>query len=256
MVFYTEDEANRAEDHSYPHQRQASEGIPALPSDVKKKTTMLVNWGAGRESFSFPFLGVLDLKSALRPGPGNLESWPPPPAPLPAACKGPPAKCSELHSNLDQPRGPARSPRRAGRDEAQGRGRGSAGGPGAEEAAVASAAAPKDGVGGRGWACGRARTLTTPCRRRPRRCTRGWCSAAPRRTPARGPSPGPRPPPPPPCWLPGRRRRLRRAGLSSTLRGRRLAYAAPPGGIAPPLLQLPPLTRKEQGHRLGELENR
>lgn len=58
-------------------------------------------------------------------------------------------------------------------------------------------------VSGWGRACTPAQTLTKPCRRRPLRCTRGWCSAAPRRTPARGPSPGP--PPPPPCWLPSRR---------------------------------------------------
>lgn len=70
LVFYTEDEANRAEDHSYPHQRQASEEIPALPSDVKKKTTMLVNWGAGRESFrSLPG----GSRSKIRAAPGSGE---------------------------------------------------------------------------------------------------------------------------------------------------------------------------------------
>ena len=168
---------------------------------------------------------------ASLPVPGSRPR-PPPPGPSEEQRPGPTARP-----------GPARGPQLADGGAARvgaevgGRGSGPCRGPG--ETAAASAR-PRRGRPGGG-----ARTLTTPCRRRPRRCTRGWCSAAPRRTPARGPSRGPRPPPPPPCWLPGRR--SRRAGLDAPrpLLGPRRASR----GTAPPPLQPPPLARREEGDR-------
>lgn len=71
-LFYIQDEANRADDHSYRHQRQASEGIPALSSDVKKKTTMLVNWGGGAGGESFRSLPG-GPGSKIRGAPGSGE---------------------------------------------------------------------------------------------------------------------------------------------------------------------------------------
>lgn len=198
----------------------------ALQLDVKKKATMLANGagGGGVEGdwgplpFRFPAGGPGSKLRAV-PGSGGVRGcWPQPPTPLPGprqAKAGPRTAASNTQS-LHRLPGPARGSRRRDRSEAKDWGRTGAGGQGAYEAEAASAVSPGGGVGGRGQACGRAWTLTTPCRRRPRRYKRGWCSAVPRRTPARGPSPGPRPPPlPPPCWLPGRRRRLRREGLDA-----------------------------------------
>lgn len=158
-------------------------------------------------------------------GGGASGAWPQPPARAqrrPGPRPPPPARGPLGAQTAAQPGGP-----------------GPASGRGAGEAA---AAAPP-GPGGRGG-LRVAGTLTTPCRRRPRRCTRDWCSAAPRRTPARGPSPGPRPPPPPPpCWLPGRRRRRAALDAPRPPLGPRRASR----GTGPP--QLPPLAGKEPGGR-------
>lgn len=165
---------------------------------------------------------------ASLPVPGSRPQ-PPPLGPSEEQRPGPTARPS--------PRPPAR-----GRRRSPGGGRGRGPGPGRSPGETAAASArPRRGRP----SCG-ARTLTTPCRRRPRRCKRGSCSAAPRRTPARGPSRGPRPPPPPPCWLPGRR--SRRAGLDAPrppLGPRRASRGTAPPPLQPP----PPLAGREEGGR-------
>lgn len=100
-------------------------------------------------------------------------------------------------------------------------------------------------------AAGRGRVaLTTPCRTPPRRCRRGWCSAAPRRTLGPAPSPGPRrrqsrprprPPPPPPCCPCREPRRLRagRAGQAEEGGGRGRECEEKEGGLRPAALRRP-----------------